>query len=201
MIIFRANTTYVHYDSIRDAAGNRATADALPTAKIWCAGDLGLTVTVAEESGQTGWYSFTFTTPADISSMLGLPVYIQISATIDTVDAGGGKQIGQFDTKLLSDTLNCNLVTINNDSTVVDKLKANLGELEILTVGAGATTTSIPTDATNTNPNNYVNRSIIILSGDNKGEAVSITGYDGAGTLTVETLTIAPNEGAQVLII
>lgn len=79
--------------------------------------------------------------------------------------------------------------------------QAALGQV-LLTIQSGATTTSIPTNLTQTANNFYVGRTLIITSGLTQGEAGTITAYNGTTkVLTVNALTSAPGALVTAVIV
>ena len=101
-----------------------------------------------------------------------------------------------------TDTLDTNVIEINSVTTAAPLLaKAAVGMVAI-TVGAGASTTDIPTDLTEATNDHYNGRTLLFTSGAMAGQAAEITDYDGTTKhLTVSVLTEAPANGVLGVII
>lgn len=81
------------------------------------------------------------------------------------------------------------------------KLQRGVQALVTGTVASGASTTSIPTNLSETTADHYNGRTITFTSGALAGQSTDITDYGGAdGTLTVTALTEAPDQGDEFVI-
>ena len=79
-------------------------------------------------------------------------------------------------------------------------LAAAASGLELGSVQSGATTTSIPTDLTETTPQHYNGAALTFLTGALAKQRTDITGYTSDGVLTVTALTEAPAPGDTFVI-
>ena len=80
------------------------------------------------------------------------------------------------------------------------KLQRGVQALVTGTVQSGASSTSIPTDLTETTPEHFNGRTITFTSGALAGQATDITDYAANGVLTVTALTEAPEPGTEFVI-
>jgi hypothetical protein len=99
-------------------------------------------------------------------------------ATSDTVDVGA----------------------INGNATSAQQLARSAATIEFGTASGTPSTTVIPSNLTGLG--SLVGRVLIVISGDQRGEATSITGYDsGTGDLTVTTMAAAIVSGDTFVVL
>ncbi len=107
-----------------------------------------------------------------------------------------------FDALAGSDYLHVDPREIGGLAAAATNLARGAQALELGAIDGVATTTSLPTDLSNTvDPDTYVGRILIMVEGPATKQAVEITAYDpGSRTLTVKALTAAPATGNKFVI-
>lgn len=95
-----------------------------------------------------------------------------------------------------------NITQLNSNATAAANHASAAIGITTLTIQTTATTTSIPTNLTQTDNNFFVGRTLVITSGTLTGQAATITAYNGTTKyLTVGALTAAPGTGVTAVIV
>ncbi len=103
MRIIKANDTVTEMLSVT-IDGNAANPTGTPTAKLYINGvDVSATIVTTVTVVSVGLLSVSFTAPADISSYLGHKAQVHINGTLGLKAAHTVLEVGEFDTKLMSD--------------------------------------------------------------------------------------------------
>jgi hypothetical protein len=138
MNILKANTTYGGRFTTQSADGVLTNAAPTPTASLLANGSVLADITVIVTNIITGIYTYSYSTPVDISYFLGRKVQVQLLATIGTNAGGCLLDEGYFDSVIGSDIHAAALTTTDlqdNNTTLIDGIwndsPADLGELSI----------------------------------------------------------------------
>lgn len=126
-MILRASTTYTVTVPCRDADGNAVYPDSVSQAKLYIGStDVSTAMSLNTTPTQlfTGFVSFAFTTPADISSYLGKEMVLCVVLVIGTVNAPAVIVAGMFDTKITSDLNDLTTAQVNAE---VDTALSDVG--------------------------------------------------------------------------
>lgn len=101
-----------------------------------------------------------------------------------------------------TDELDVNIDQINGVTDVAPVLAKSVAGAIPFTVQAGASVNIVTTDLSIAVNDHYNGRTVTFISGALKGQSAEITNYDGATKqLTVSTLTSAPANGTQAIIV
>lgn len=144
----------------------------------------------------------------DIYARIGTPVGASISADIAAVQADTDNLQTRIPAALVGGRIDASIGAVNNDATSATNLARSAGAIALGTVGAGATTTSIPTSSLSPSASvadQYKGR-IVIFAKDTstaalRGQATDITANTALGVLTVTALTTAPASGDTFCIV
>lgn len=94
------------------------------------------------------------------------------------------------------------VTAISGDTTSADNLEESTNGIVPFTCDGGTqSTTNISTGLAEGTSGHYIGRTVTMLTGALAGQATLITGYDGSGDLTVETMTEAASNGDTGVII
>lgn len=117
--------------------------------------------------------------------------------------ADGGIQGYTYgDSSSLIEYYPANLMSIRSNDSSAIKLRYSTDEMYLGTASSGTlSTTQMSTDISETTASHWVGRVIIWTSGTLRGQATSITAYDGAGLFTFTSVTEAPLAGDTFIII
>lgn len=101
-----------------------------------------------------------------------------------------------------NDMLRTDVIAIDGETGSAENLAAAALGIEVVTVGTGSTVTSIKTTATEATNDHYNGRTALFISGALKGQAASISDYDGSTkSFTVSALTEAPTSGNKFVVV
>jgi len=100
-----------------------------------------------------------------------------------------------------SDTLPVDMTQILGSAALPVTLQRLLQQMTVVTVGAGSTTKTIVTDAAETTADHYVPGVLSFSTGALAGQKTMISGYDGAGSFSVEALSEAPANGDVAVVL
>lgn len=125
-----------------------------------------------------------------------------IPNSITTIQSDTDDIQSRLPAALIGGRMNSDVEAINNNSTAAQNLGSSA--LAVVTGAASGvpTTTSIPTNLTETSNDIFIGRIIIFTSGNAKDEATDITDYDGTTkTLTVTALSQTPSSSDTFVIV
>lgn len=203
----KSTQTVVHIGPLVDATDHSTVETAMTigtgTAELYQAGatsatDIGAN-TWAHISG--GVYRLTLTV-ANLSVVGPMMINIHPAGAEPFQFRGTVLEETAYDALTTGSPIAADTQRLNGDATAAANLAESASGITVLEIQAAATTTSIPTNLTETDNNFYAGRTLVITSGAMQGQAATITAYNGTTkTLTVAALTSTPGAGTSAAIV
>ena len=151
-------------------------------------------IVLTEQGTASKWYVGDLPSALDLSKNYPITIFKRLTGSplvTDLVVGHGNLGLEQS-----------NLVEINSAATFLLKFARAVDTIETGIVQSGATPTSIPTDLSETENDQFVDRMLILVDQALKRQSKEISAYNGSTkTLTVNQLTQAPSSGDIFVIV
>ncbi|CAB4144026.1 hypothetical protein UFOVP469_7 [uncultured Caudovirales phage] len=207
MLLKKSTEVVVHIGPLVDATDMVTVETALTLgsgyAELYTAGATSATAIHANTWAHISGGVYRLTLTSSNTSIVGpLLIHIHPVGAVPIVLRADVLGDTAFNTLTTGSALAANVTQINSDATAAANLASSALGIQTLTVQTGATTTSIPTNLTQTDNNFFAGRTLVITSGTLKGQATTISAYNGTTKyLTVAALTEAPGTAITAVIV
>lgn len=148
-----------------------------------------------------GVYAFSLLS-GDLAVLGPLQINIRIPSTQPFAVHGNVLTQSAYDALCGGGNMPSDIQRVFGSANAASNLQQGANGMVPVTVGNGGTTTTVPTNLTSAVSGFYAGRTLVFITGALAGQAVAISGYNGATKqLTVTALTAAPSNGDTALIV